>query len=1195
MFLFFILFFVLFLSLIYLNYFGSKILPIRDSTNAAENNPLSEEKSFNYRAPVAPKSENLREVGKSIEPQMSVPRVNTDRGSDSEVYAEISPGDITIAIFCALAYEGVAVKYAQDEEYSCRLKGVGPKKYVYSFGRIANHKVVIARPHQMGTVEAAHCATAVNQHFPNVRLALMVGIGAGIPSLPKHDIRLGDLAISIPQDGHPGVIQYDFVKHEHDGDTPKGCLNKPPPILISADGSLQEDEMMERHPLKKILQKITSFPKFGRPDTDDILFDVNFHHINKGSDCKVCEASSEKKVVLRSPRPDHQPIIHRGLILSGNGVVKDSQRRDRLRRRYNDAICFEMEAASIMDEIPCLIVRGICDYADTHKQDIWHYYAAAVAAAYCKALLRKVDHQEVEETTSIKALITGVGKLAEEVNEIRDSQSATQNTIDSMDRRMLLETLHPVKEASFDSYIDGDGGECIQGTRTELLTEVAEWGDSPSRECIFWLNGMAGTGKSTISRTVAASFRRASILGASFFFQRGAGDQGNAKRLFPTIAWQLAYSVPSLASSIKRTVENKPDITTKSIREQFNELLLQPLNDLEQAKQQEKCFVIIIDALDECEQERDIGTILQLLPKAKESKSISLRFFLTSRPELPTIHGFRELQERDHHGLILHEIPEPLITRDISLFLRHRLSKIRRKRLLSRDWPGEHRLQTLVTIAIPLFIFAATVCRFLEDLRWSPEERLDEFLSDPAIKSASQMDKTYVPILKQLLTGQDMIESSKLKEEFHEILGVIVLLARPLPINALTTFIGRKESAVKTRLESFRSVLNVPDDPDVPVRALHLSFRDFLVNTESGFRLNETKMHGKIASHCFRIMNCRLQHNICSLPSYGTQRIEIGNLIINHHLSADLQYSCRYWVYHVQQSKSDSVYTEVFSFLKKHFLHWLEVMSLTGDISETVGMIDILQAEIGGSITSEFARFLNDARKFIDRYTHIANIAPLQLYCAGLVFSPTNSVIRKTFKEDRSVLIHALPQVRGSWGSELQTLKGHTDLVGSVAFSPDGQVVASGSDDHTINLWDSKTGSELQTLKGHTGWVGSVAFSPDGQVVASGSYDHTINLWDSKTGLELQTLKGHTGWVVSVAFSPDGQVVASGSDDHTINTPDVQLRKLVDDWVEFEGEKVLWLPSDYRGNSSFAMRDANLALGYPDGKVFIIGFRRRTF
>jgi nucleoside phosphorylase len=112
----------------------------------------------------------------------------------------------------------VAVRSTLDEEYSCHPKG---HDYVYSFGKIAEHKVVIAQS-QMGTIEAACCASAVSRQFPNVRLALMVGIGAGIPS-PTHDIRLGDLAISIPKDGHPGVVQYDFGKYEQNNFQLKGC------------------------------------------------------------------------------------------------------------------------------------------------------------------------------------------------------------------------------------------------------------------------------------------------------------------------------------------------------------------------------------------------------------------------------------------------------------------------------------------------------------------------------------------------------------------------------------------------------------------------------------------------------------------------------------------------------------------------------------------------------------------------------------------------------------------------------------------------------------------------------------------------------------------------------------------------------------------------------------------------------------
>ncbi|KAL4981366.1 hypothetical protein BDW68DRAFT_183564 [Aspergillus falconensis] len=782
----------------------------------------------------------------------------------------------------------------------------------------------------MGTIEAAYCASAVSQQFPNVRLALMVGIGAGIPS-PMHDIRLGDLAISIPKDGHPGVIQYDFGKYEQDEFQLKGCLNKPPRILVSADGALLQDQLMTKRPLRKTLRKITAAnPRFMRPDTDDILYDQGFHHVNTGSDCSGCTAASERKVIIRHPRQDQQPVIHRGLILSGNGVIKNPSDRNLLQRDLKDAICFEMEAAGIMDQIPCLVVRGICDYADSHKQDNWHYYAAAVAAAYCRALLLKVGSQDVGEVPSMKELMKDVKELAD-------------GCVQKIDRKLLLESLRPIEEASFDSHTNEGDGPCLPGTRQELLSEIALWSKSLSSKCIFWLEGMAGTGKSTISRTVAASLQKYGSLGASFFFRRGAGDQADAKRLFSTIAWQLAITFPGLALNIERTIEKDPDITAKPIRQQFNKLLLQPLRDLNGSTDQQRCLVIVIDALDECEKDEDIMEILQLLPRARECKTISLRFFLTSRPELPSFFGSRQIPEDDRQELILHRIPVQVVARDIALFLNHEFARIRKKRRLGEEWPGKVKMETLVEISIPLFIFAATICRFLGDLRWSPTVRLDEFLADPATRSASEMNRTYLPILNQLLTHTNETDSSKLEEEFHEIIGVIILLATPLSVNALATLVDRKEESVQARVESFRSVLSVPDDPDVPIRTLHLSFRDFLLNTTSRYRIDETVTHRKLGLYCLQVLQARLKRNICNLPSYGSQRMNVERERIAQHLSPELQYSCRYWVYHSDQARHHEWGSVMFPFLKEHFLHWLEAMSLMGLASETVGMINALR------------------------------------------------------------------------------------------------------------------------------------------------------------------------------------------------------------------------------------------------------------
>lgn len=512
-----------------------------------------------------------------------------------------------------------------------------------------------------------------------------------------------------------------------------------------------------------------------------------------------------------------------------------------------------------------------------------------------------------------------------------------------------LGKLEGAMEAGFESFSDRDEVQCLQGTRTKLLQQIMEWFISPSQKSIFWLKGMAGTGKSTISRTVARSLKDTNHLGASFFFKRGEGDRGNAKKFFPTLTRQLMLNIPELRSSVHKALHDDPDIASKSLREQFEKLLLQPLLNLDHLGRRPQTAVIVIDALDECEHDQDVRNIIRLLPLLQKAKAVvRLPIFLTSRPELPISLGFLEIADHDYQDLALHEVPEEVTEHDIRLFLQDRFAKIKHDRNISPVWPGDDVIQELVTMSVPLFISAATVCRYIENSKWEPKLRLSELLMDQA-KYVSRMDKTYLPILTRLLDDQesDEVEQQQLLQEFQDIVGVIILLAVPLSINALSQFLGIGPDQISNRLDSFRSVLSIPGDGDEPIRILHLSFRDFLVQSRTNFFVDEPKKHKDIAKSCLKTMRSHLQKNICNLASPGTHRADINPQHIRQYLPPELQYSCHYWIHHLKKSQAlSSEKKDVLLFLQKHFLHWVEVMSLLGLISEVVGMLDLLHTFI---------------------------------------------------------------------------------------------------------------------------------------------------------------------------------------------------------------------------------------------------------
>lgn len=303
----------------------------------------------------------------------------------------------TVAVVCAIGYEMSAVRYMLDKEHP-RLPTKDGDSNVYVLGELCGHNVALAcLPGNQGKGAAAIVATNMARTFPNIKWRFLVGIGGGVPSR-KHDIRLGDVVVSMPEGPHGGVVQYDLGKDKDDGFQLKGFLSAPPALLRSVVERMRSDHFLEDNKAEEYISALLArghrLGVYARPPADtDVLFDVGYQHDPAHSTCQDCDKT---RVSARPARVSNKPEIHYGLIASGDRVMKSAANRDREVRQVGNVLCFEMEAAGLMTEFECLVIRGISDYADSHKNDCWHYYAAAAAAACAKELLSYIDPENVD-------------------------------------------------------------------------------------------------------------------------------------------------------------------------------------------------------------------------------------------------------------------------------------------------------------------------------------------------------------------------------------------------------------------------------------------------------------------------------------------------------------------------------------------------------------------------------------------------------------------------------------------------------------------------------------------------------------------------------------------------------------------------------------------------------------------------------
>ncbi|KIK62829.1 hypothetical protein GYMLUDRAFT_164023, partial [Collybiopsis luxurians FD-317 M1] len=669
---------------------------------------------------------------------------------------------------------------------------------------------------------------------------------------------------------------------------------------------------------------------------------------------------------------------------------------------------------------------------------------------------------------------------------------------------------------------------CMEGTRVVILNDLCQWTLKPGSS-MAWIHGLAGSGKSAIAVKLAEKLREMNdqvILALTFHCVKGQ-ETSDTSILVPTIGYHLAKIYPEYAKALLDVLEKDVSLHVDSVplREQLS-ILCKPLYTISALKP----TIIIIDGLDEWGKPRDQYTLLDHL-QFHLLKIQWLRVVVTSR-----------LNSEIRRAIVNKELVKDFdlandytAHKDIELFLGERFANVDDEGISTSD------MVNLVSKADGLFIWANTVMEFIEsgmDIATNVQIVLRSKGYESGVEHPhARLYNLYGDVLKQNFTDKQS------QHQCQSIIGLIISAYEPLTVDTLAKILWPESNVAdrvaKRVINALRAVLYLNNKKVY----YHLSLAEF-INSEqcpTEFKSQGTLEHQKLAIVCMKVLNTELKFNICNLETSSITNHEIRDLEkrIGEHISSQLQYSVEWWAHHVNNAEVTQVIDKaVREFTSScQMIFWLECMSLMGKINGILLGAREIQEWASRNQNRDIMRRMQELKKFTNAFSIPLYESTPHLYVSGCALLPSESLLR----ENKVLHLKQVVKVTRSeytvkWEKILHPLQGHTSDVTSVAYSPDGQYLVTGSWDRTVRIWNAQKSLQIEkSFRGHSAWVTSVAYSPDGQYVVSGSLDMTARIWNVQTGLQVGgPLRGHTDAITSVVYSPDGQYVVSGSSDNTV-------------------------------------------------------------